>query len=274
MPHNRQKKIAVINDFTGFGRCSLSVALPIISAMKLQCCPLPTAIFSNHTEYDSFYCADFTEHMEQYVDEWAKLGLRFSGILTGFLGSAAQIGIVQRFLARFKTEDTVVVMDPVMGDHGALYPSYDPTLARQMRDLICWADVLTPNLTEACILADVPYQGDMERDDLEALCNRLSQLGPKKIVISGLDRGDTLENFIFQRGQPTHVISSPRVGPGRCGTGDVFASILAADAVLKKPLEESVAHAAAFIAKALQRTTELNLPLTDGICFEEFLSEL
>ncbi len=122
MDHNHQKKIAVINDFSGFGRCSIAVALPIISAMRIQCCPLPTAIFSDHTGFDSFYMTDFTEHMEPYADEWAKLDLHFNGIATGFLGSVRQIDIVEHFLRRFDRDDTTVLVDPVMGDYGALYP--------------------------------------------------------------------------------------------------------------------------------------------------------
>ena len=134
MSHNRQKKIAVINDLCGFGKCSISVSLPVISAMKIQCCPLPTAIFSDHTGFESFYSTDFTEHMEPYMDEWAKLGLRFNGILTGFLGSVTQIETVKRFMRLFKTDECCVVIDPVMGDNGKLYPTYPESLALKMRE--------------------------------------------------------------------------------------------------------------------------------------------
>ena len=126
MSHNNQKKIAVINDFSGFGRCSIAVALPIISAMKIQCCPVPTSIFSNHTGFSSFFYSDYTEHMDAYIDEWKKLDLQFEGICTGFLGSVKQIEIVERFLQHFKTARTTVIMDPVMGDYGKLYPTYSP----------------------------------------------------------------------------------------------------------------------------------------------------
>ena len=141
MPHNHQKKIAVINDFCGFGRCSLAVSIPIISAMKVQCCPLPTSVFSNHTGFESFYYTDFTRHMESYADEWEKLNLKFSGILTGFLGSPTQIGIVEDFLRKFKSGDTITVIDPVMGDYGNLYPTYSPELARKMKNLVPYADM-------------------------------------------------------------------------------------------------------------------------------------
>ena len=274
MSHNRQKKIAVINDFSGFGRCSITASLPIISALKIQCCPLPTSIFSNHTGYESFYYTDYTNHLDAYIDEWVKLGLYFHGILTGFLGSPEQIHIVKRFLELFKKEDNITVIDPVMGDCGKLYPTYSPILAEQMCALVPYADILTPNLTEACILIGTEYQPDMDEEDLGKLCKKLSDMGPRKIVISGLERGDDLENFIYEAGKQPQMVRAHKVGPCRCGTGDVFSSIIAADAVNGVDFISSVCHASSFIAKVLQRTVELDLPENDGICFEEFLSEI
>lgn len=272
--HNHQKKIAVINDFSGFGRCSLAVSLPIISALKVQCCPLPTSIFSNHTGFDSFYYTEFTEHMNDYIAEWKKLDLQFEGILTGYLGSPEQIDIVLHFLEQFKTKKTVTVIDPVMGDYGKLYPSYSPKLAERMEKLVPFADILTPNLTEACILTNTPYRADMAEQELEVLCRRLQAMGPKKIVISGLERGDDLENFICEADKAPVIIREHKVGPCRSGTGDVFSSIIAADTVRGIALEDAVHHASAFIAKVLRRALELDLPRTDGLCFEEFLTEI
>lgn len=274
MSHNHQKKIAVINDFCGFGRCSIAASLPIISALKIQCCPLPTSIFSNHTGFESFYYTDYTGSMNAYMDEWAKLDLHFAGILTGFLGSPEQIQIVKRFLDRFKTRETVTVIDPVMGDYGKLYPTYSPHLAAQMSALVPYADVLTPNLTEACILTGTDYRADMDKDGLTAICQQLSDMGPKKIVVSGLERGEDLENFIFESGKPPVSILEHKVGPCRSGTGDVFSSIIAADMVNGLELIHAVQHASGFIAKVLRRTVELDLPKTDGLCFEEFLLEI
>ena len=274
MPYDRQKKIAVINDFCGFGRCSLAVSLPIISATGVQCCPLPTAIFSNHTGYKSFFSTDFTDKMNPYIDEWVKLGLHFDGILSGYLGSEEQIGIVKRFLSEFKREDTVTVIDPVMGDGGHVYSSYSPSLAKKMVELVGYADILTPNLTEACILTGRDYKEDITDEALFDICSALGKMGPEKIVISGLDRGDTLENYIYEKGcKPTKVCVS-KVGECRCGTGDVFASIIAADAVLGVGIVDSVRHASDFISKVLKRTLELDIPKTDGVCFEEFLKEI
>lgn len=274
MSHNHQKKIAVINDFSGFGRCSIAASLPIISAMKIQCCPLPTAIFSNHTGFDSFFYTDYTEHMNSYMDEWKKLDLRFSGILTGFLGSPEQVGIVKRFLELFKTEENITVIDPVMGDYGKLYPTYSPLLAEQMSSLVQYSDILTPNLTEACILTGIEYKADMGETELAEICKKLCEMGPKKIVISGLERGENLENFIYEEGKEPQVILEHKVGPFRSGTGDVFSTIIAADAVNGVEFVESVRHASSFVAKVLRKTIELDLPKTDGICFEEFLTEI
>ncbi|MBQ1954585.1 MAG: pyridoxamine kinase [Clostridia bacterium] len=274
MPHNKQKKIAVINDFCGFGRCSLAVSLPIISALKVQCCPLPTALFTNHTAFDSFYSTDLTPHMDAFIDEWSKLDLRFSGILTGFLESTGQINIVSRFLERFKSEETVTVVDPVMGDGGSLYRSYSPELANMMIRLVPHADVLTPNLTEACILTATPYTPAPDSRTLFELCSQLSDMGPQKVVISGLERGDFLENYVYVRGHSPEIVSVFKTGSCRAGTGDVFSSIIAADTVNGLELTEAVSHAADFIAKALKRTDEIGLPKTDGICFEELLKEI
>ena len=274
MAHNRQKKIAVINDFCGFGRCSIAASLPIISALKVQCCPLPTSIFSNHTGYDSFFYTDYTRHMNAYIDEWVKLGLRFNGILTGFLSDPEQVGIVKRFLELFKDGDNLTVVDPVMGDGGSLYPTYSQDLAKQMASLVPYADILTPNLTEACFLTGTAYDPDMNERELHEICKKISGLGPRQIVISGLERGEYLENFVYEQGKEPRIIRMHKEGPCRAGTGDVFASIIAADTVNGMEFADAVLHATTFISKVLRRTVEMDLPTTDGICFEEFLHEI
>ena len=132
MTHNNQKKIAVINDISGFGRCSIAVAMPIISAMKIQCCPVPTSIFSNHTGFPEYFFDDYTEKMPEYIAQWKKLGLEFEGITSGFLGSREQIGIVRNFIRDFRTERTTVIVDPVMGDYGKPYATYTSELCQEM----------------------------------------------------------------------------------------------------------------------------------------------
>ena len=199
--HNNQKKIAVINDFSGFGRCSIAVALPIISAMKIQCCPVPTSIFSNHTGFKSFFFEDYTDRMEKYIDEWKKLGLRFSGISSGFMGSVDQIRIVTDFFKYFADEETQVIVDPVMGDYGKAYPTYTSEMCAEMKNLVSYADIITPNLTEACILAGEDYNEKRRIKDLEALAVKLSNMGPKKVVITGIIQGGFIVNYCYEKGQ-------------------------------------------------------------------------
>ncbi len=277
--HNRQKKIAVVNDFSGFGRCSIAVSLPIISAMGIQCCPIPTAMFSNHTGFESYYRVDFTSHMRRYIGEWAKLDLSFSGIATGFLGSEEQIEIVGDFLQEFADENTCVLIDPVMGDYGKLYHGYSEKLARKMHRLLPYADILTPNLTEACILTKTEYHEDMTMKELRLLCEKLDHLCDSeksvRIVISGLNRREGyLENYVYTRGIEPQLVMTPKIGENRSGTGDVFSSIIAGCAVRGMDFVESVWMASEFIGRCLSTTMEMGLPGTDGIAFEEHLFEL
>lgn len=274
MSHNNQKKIALINDMSGFGRCSIAVELPIISVMKIQCCPLPTSIFSNHTGYPSFFFEDYTERMEAYYKEWKKLDLKFEGICTGFLGSKHQIEIVSKFISEFKTEDTTVIIDPVMGDYGELYQTYTSDICNEMKKLIPLADIITPNLTEACILADVEYHDNWKEEELINIAEKLSLQGPKKVVITGLMDGEYISNLCYEHGKEPEIIKIKKAGMQRSGTGDIFCAIVAADAVNNVPFKESVRKAAEFIEKCILRSIELNIPLTDGVCFEEFLGTL
>ncbi len=272
--HGEQKRIALINDLTGFGRCSISVALPVISALKVQCCPVPTCIFSNHTGFPSHFMEDFTPGMEPYIGEWKKLGLSFSGISVGFLCSAAQLRIANRFISDFQDGSTIVIVDPVMGDHGKAYACCTNELLSGMKELVRRADILTPNLTEACILTDTPFRADMGLSEASLLAERLSRLGPSKIVITGLSQKSFVCNLCYEKGHAPSVVRTKRVGRERCGTGDLFSAILSADAVNGVPLTDSVRKASLFIKKCVQRSIELHIPETDGVCFEEFLHTL
>ncbi len=269
-----QKKIAVINDLSGFGRCSIAVELPIISAMKIQCCFVPTAVFSNHTGFQSFFLEDFTDKMRSYMDEWRKLELHFQGICTGFLGSPQQIAIVTDFLKDFKEKDTIVIVDPVMGDYGKMYPTYSMETCLKMRELIPLADIITPNLTEACILTGIPYEEKWSRKKLLWLAETLSAMGPEKVVITGIIQGEFIANYCYEKGAEPRIFRTIKAGTQRSGTGDIFASIIAADAVDGTAFEQSVRKAGRFIKKCILKSIEMGIPLTDGVCFEEFLHTL
>lgn len=275
MGNFRQKRIALVNDLTGFGRCSVAVALPIISALKVQCCFLPTAILSNHTGFDNFFFEDYTPKMREYIENWEKIKLNFDGICTGFLGSSEQIDIVMEFLDKFKKENTLAIIDPVMGDYGKLYCTYTDEMCSKMQHLVEYADVLTPNLTELCRLLDIDYPDvPPTHEVLYSLCKKLSLKGPLKIVVTGLQRDGYIENFIFETNKPYKIVKVKKIGVDRSGTGDVFTSILSASLVKNEDFASSVEKAANFISKTLTYTTKINLPNNYGICFEEFLTEL
>ena len=272
--HNHQKKIALINDYTGFGRCSVAVQLPIISMLKVQCCALPTSIFSNHTGFESFFYTDYTDNMQAYIEEWKKLQLHFKGICTGFLGSAQQIQIVSKFICDFKKEDTIIIIDPVMGDYGKAYPTYTEEMCSQMIELVRYADIVVPNVTEACILTGTPYKEKWTARELLELAEKIGEIGPEKIVITGIPQGSFVANLCYEKEKECKVLRTHRIGTSRSGTGDIFSAILAADAVNGVSFEESVKKASGFIKKCILSSIEREIPLTDGVCFEEHLGSL
>ena len=269
-----QKIIAVINDMSGYGRCSIAVSLPVISKLKVQCCPVPTAIFSNHTGYEHYFFDDYTEKMPEYIRNWKLLGLEFSGIYSGFLGSDAQIDIVENFIRDFRTEQTLVIIDPVMGDYGKAYATFTPTLCKSMKRLVQYADILTPNLTEACILTDTPYKEKWRKKELRELAVKLMEMGPSKVVITGIVQGSYIANYVCDEKKCEHFLRTIRVGTQRCGTGDLFASIIAADAVNGVDFAVSVKKASNFVKKCIEKSMELEIPVTDGVAFEEILDKL
>ena len=271
----RQKRIALINDITGFGRCSVTVQLPLISAMHVQACPLPTAILSVHTGFSNHYLDDYTARMRPYMENWAENGLIFDAILTGFLGSEAQIDLVLDCIRMFKKEDTVVIVDPVMGDNGKLYASYTPALCAKMRQLLPHADVVTPNLTEACQLLDIPYpkEGLVSEEALGEMAAAIAAMGPRDVVITGLHAGDRVQTYLYENGICSSF-DNPRVGHDRSGSGDAFAAIVTAALVRGIPLAEGTKYAADFIGRCLLYAEELDLPWNHGLPFEEFMGEL
>lgn len=270
-----QKKIAVINDISGFGRCSITVTLPILSYLGVQCCPVPTAILSNHMGFPHFFIDDYTDRMRAYIENWRKLGLRFEGIMTGFLGSAQQIDIVEGFIRDFSTEGTLVIVDPVMGDHGKIYVTYTEEMCTRMKKLVALSDITTPNLTEACRLADTLYkETGWRKRELYAMAQRISALGPAKVVITGIPQGGFIANYIYERGIEPRIIRTHKVDAERSCTGDVFTSIISADGVNGVPFDRSVRKASGFVKKCILKSVEMEIPKTDGVCFEEVLYQL
>ncbi len=273
------KKVAVIHDLSGIGRCSLNVAISILAVLKKQPCPLPTAILSNQTGFKSFSFLDFTEYIKEYYSHWKDIGYTFDGIYSGFLGSVQQIELLTDFIKEFKTDKTLVMIDPVMGDNGKLYPIYPDDYPGHMKQLIRYANVITPNITEFALLTgyDAMKEG-INKEKLQDYGRQLGELGPKQIIITGVvnpNRPDCLYNIGMDFNKQTYFeVSSPYNHISYSGTGDIFASIVCGYLTDGYDLEKSVKIAADFIAKAIAYTAEYNLDTNEGIMYEQFLKEL
>ena len=187
------KKIAVINDLSGFGRCSLTAAISVISAMGIQACPLPTAILTAQTGYPHYYLDDYTDKMDIYRQEWQKMGQHFDGIYTGFVASEAQIDQIFHFIDTFYTSDTFLLVDPVMGDDGIKYDMFTPELLRKMKLLVNEADIITPNLTELCLLTDADYDAIIDIADTRILIDVIGELA-STLLPPDSDNSNTLDS--------------------------------------------------------------------------------
>lgn len=270
-------RLAMINDIAGFGRCSTTVSLPVISVMKVQVCPVPTSVLSNHLGFPLCHFDDYTSHMRDYIKVWNELGLTFDGLYCGFLGKEEQIDIVREFVKMFRPP--LFLLDPVMGDHGRAYSSITETHVQKMKELLPLADIITPNITEACLLTGTPWKdGEWTMQELSGLCERLASLCLKdsvsaSIVITGIRQGDYLVNFLWDDGVYT-TVATPIAGASRPGTGDIFASILAADAVRGETLLSSVQKAANFVGLCIAGSEKAGTPVQEGVVFEKYLAAL
>jgi len=268
------KKIAVINDLSGFGKCSLSAALPIISAHGIQCCPLPTGVYSNQTGYESYQYVDLTDALEGFIDEWRKLGASFDGILTGFLPSSRQGQMIARFIDEFKTENTVVVVDPVMADGGELYKGFDDERVLAVKRLAARADILTPNLNELCVLCDADYAHLSMLNEAELFyeVETLSRAIDKTVVTTGIPlMSGGIANAVFD-GERFGVIRSEKYGGSFSGTGDILSSFVAAQCVRGENIFSAVEKASRFIEKSVERTVQHPYRAEDGVDFESELT--
>ena len=281
-------RLAMINDIAGFGRCSTTVSLPVISVMKVQVCPVPTSVLSNHLGFPLCHFDDYTSHMRDYIKVWSELGLTFDGLYCGFLGNEEQIDIVREFVEMFRPP--LFLLDPVMGDHGRAYSSITETHVQKMKAMLPLADIITPNITEACLLTGTPWKdGEWTMQELSGLCERLADICQQEsvssveasvgtvssasIVITGIRQGDSLVNFLWDDGVYT-TVSTPIAGASRPGTGDIFASILAADAVRGETLLTSVQKAANFVGLCIAGSEKAGTPVQEGVVFEKYLAAL
>lgn len=271
-------RTAAIHDLSGIGRCSLTAAIPILSAMGIQVCPFPTAVLSNQTGFPRYELVDLTDRMEAFGQCWAPWYGRFDAVYSGFLGNPRQAEITRGLVEKLRGEDTLVLVDTVLGDHGMRYPIFDEEMCSRVRELAFDADVITPNLTEACLLAGEPAEAaqDMQsRAELIQLASYLASQGPGTVVITGIRDEDQVANLAYiKEDSRCFWESSRRIGYSYSGTGDVLASILCGGLVHGLPLGEVLRTACRFIETALEETTESGSDPREGIIFEPFLGQL
>ena len=269
------KKIAVINDISGFGKCSLTAALPIISSHNMQCCPLVSGVFSNQTGYNSFEYADLTDYMQSFIDEWKKLGAQFDAIITGFIPNHKQAEIIQSFIDDFKSENTLVVADPVMADGGEAYKGFDEKRINAVCNIAKKADIITPNISELCLLCGESFEnisGEKAIKKAEGLAKEYYKKNKISLVISGIEiSNNEIATAVFD-GNEFKTILSKKNGESFSGTGDILSAFLTCELLKGKSLYESTKSAVDFIEKAISKTMlSENVNYADGVDFEFLL---
>ena len=267
------KRIAAVQDISCVGRCSLTVALPVISAMGVEACPLPTALLSSHTLFPEPYICDLTDMLSGITDHWKKIGVSFDGIYTGYLGSIKQLDIISRFIDEFRGGGFVFI-DPVMGDHGRLYSGFSPAYVSRMAEFCGKGDVIVPNLTEACFMLGRDYVGESYgRDDLKAILRGLTGLGASKAVLTGvsMEQG-RLGAAAYDSGSGDYFLCmGERVEGSFHGTGDIFASVCVGALAKGEPLGQAVECAVNFTCESIKKTAGDSPDRRFGVNFEKAL---
>lgn len=281
-------RVAALHDLSCLGRCALTVIMPTLSVMGYQVIPVPTALLSTHTGgYDHLHFRDLTSDMEQIGNHFTRLGTSFRAIYTGFLGSAEQIRTVETFLDRFSGvpdetgELPLILIDPVMGDDGSLYSTYTKELADGIRHLSRRAQILTPNLTEACFLTDTPYRDPARMSEAEAfsfadaLLDRLARQTSGRIVITGIRlAGGDVANAGLDLDGSRFRIRKHDAGRSYPGTGDLFACVLLGELLRGKNFREACRRAAGFVADLIARSCSVDAPVRAGVSLEPELWRL
>ncbi len=272
--------VAAVHDLSGMGRCSLGVVLPVLSAMGCWCSALPTAYLSANTIFppsDHFIFRDLTSEMEGSLDHWEELKVSFDALYSGFVGSERQIDVVADFFRRFRKKDTLVLVDPVMGDWGKPYRTYTPAMCEKMKELALPADVITPNLTEAAILLGERYEDAPKTEEgLKLWAQRLSLEGKRSVVITGVHPSPELVGAAsLDRESGTFSLSAIHEEPAQFpGTGDLFASVALGGLLRGESLEEAAHRAVEFVSRCARETKALGTPVRHGVQFETLLGEL
>jgi pyridoxine kinase len=268
----QQKRVLAVHDISCVGKCSLTVALPIISATGVECSALPTAVLSTHTGgFKGYTFRDLTDDIEPILNHWKSLDVKFDGVYTGYLGSARQVELVEGIFAYAKKNDAQIFVDPVMADDGKMYPGFELSFAQGMKDLCTKADVIMPNITEACFMLKEEYKpGPYTRDYIEGLLKRLSALGPKKVVLTGVYFDDKMlgaASYDADAGK-TEYSFHERIPGYYHGTGDIFGSVVVAAVMNGLSLAKATELAVDFTWRSIVRTHDAGTDVRFGVNFE------
>ena len=269
-------RVAAIHDLSGFGRCSLTTAISILSVMGIQVCPLPAAILSSHSDgLGNFSFLDFTPYMKDFINHWQEMDLEFSCIYTGFLSSCDQIEIVSKFIDDFKIKkEQLIVVDPVMGDEGKFYVTHTEEMGMAMLSLVKKANVITPNITEACLLLQKPYENRIySHSEAKWLLKELAKLGPNKVVVTDVPlSGDRRGNLGYNKEEDLFIYVPidyvPEIYPG---TGDIYASVLTGSIIMGEGLDVAMDKATVFVEEAAKSTYKDQSFKKEGVAFEKIL---
>lgn len=267
-------RIAAVHDLCGYGKCSLGVAIPVLSAAGCDVCPVPTSLFSAHTVYEVFYMHDTTSMLSDYLDAWKQENVDLDGVYSGFLGSAEQVSIIQRLYREYP--EALRFVDPVMGDAGKIYPTYTDELCCAMRELVDGADLLTPNMTEAAFLASMDYPGsDPSKEAIDKIMDSLIGLGAHNVVLKGIVKGDgKIRNYLAGKDFDLVEVSSELLPFMLHGTGDLFASCCIAAIMNERDLQTAAQFASDTVRHAMQKTLKQPNYQQRGVSFETTLGEL
>ncbi len=270
------KRVVTIQDISCIGKCSLTVALPIISACGLETAVIPTAVLSTHTAFENFTFRDLTADIPAISRHWQQQQMRFDAIYTGYLGSKEQIAIVRSFINTFGGEDTLVLIDPVMGDNGKLYAGFTVDFAEEMATLCGSADVIVPNLTEATALLGLPYTEQYDEAYIQDVLRRLTALGCSKAVLTGVRlKPDTVGVMAYDSTSDTYFsYERDCITKSFHGTGDVFASTLTGALTRGMPLPKALQTAVDFTVLSIEKTLEDPNGMWYGVNFEQALPQL
>lgn len=279
---NIVKKVAAIHDLSGFGRSSLTSIIPILSSMKVQVCPVPTAVLSSHTGgFEGYSFLDLTDYMEQHIAHWKSLNLEFDCIYSGFLGSPKQMKIVADFIDFFGHKNNLTVVDPVLGDNGKLYGTMNNEMIEEMKKLISKADIITPNFTEVTFLLNKPYKNEISEAEVKEWLVELANMGPKIVIATSVpdenshkaDRKTNViaydkENDVFWK------VSCKYIPASYPGTGDAYTSVVIGSLLQGDSLPIAIERGVQFITQCILASYGFKYPNREGVLLERMLDVL